>query len=192
MARCRDLLGVAFAAGAGISADAGRRARRRRGDGGRVGMGVDRAGIAHAAGQKPQHAADDGAGRALGHAGNRHVIARRDCAIELPPLVRVRIAGISARKRCAVAVEIGIAEADGEGAAEIRDREDLRRSGQRHACRAGALREVQVTAVRALHGVAAGDRRDGPQGVRQVARRAVGRAGQAAHSARAIPGAVIR
>ena len=184
VARCRDRLGVAFAAGAGISADAGRRARRRRGDGGRVGMGVDRDGIAHAA--------DDGAGRALGHAGNRHVIARRDRAIELPPLVRVRIAGIGARKRCAVAVEIGIAEADGEGAAEIRDREDLRRSGQRHACRAGALREVQVTAVRALHGVAAGDRRDGPQGVRQVARRAVGRAGQAAHSARAVPGAVVR
>ena len=28
----------------------------------------------------------------LGHAGDRHVIARRDRAIELPPLVRVRIA----------------------------------------------------------------------------------------------------
>ena len=185
MAEGGDRLGIAVtAAGAGVGHRTAFGAGR--GDGRLLGVvvRVDGDGIAHAA--------EHHARLTLGDAGDRHVIARRDRAIELPPLVRVRIAGIGARKRCAVAVEIGIAEADGEGAAEIRDREDLRRSGQRHACRAGALREVQVTAVRALHGVAAGDRRDGPQGVRQVARRAIGRAGQAAHSARTIPGAVVR
>ena len=142
-------------------------------------MGVDRNLIADAADNRSRDALCD--------AREGHVIARGLRAVEGPLLVLVGAAGVGCYERRAVTVEVGAAVPDCEAAAQVVDGDDLRVRGKAEVGGARARREVQILAIGALDGIAAGDCGDGPKVRVVVPGRAEGRAAEAVHGPRAVP-----